>query len=131
MPTPYSIYNTRSLTDANAPTLFVANVTGAQTVYSDVFSGESSDGFSLSVFTTGTLTGTFTLWFTDNMFPDLTTDNDWIQDTSFSPTNPAGSAVKFFDEAGNAKAFRKRLKFVSASGTGTLKATVTVPVFIG
>ena len=129
MAVPYSIFNTRSGTDANAPALVGASLTGVVTAYSDPWSGESADGFNLSVFTTGTLSGTFTLWMTDKPYPGLADDTDWIQDTSFAPTNPAGGAVKFQDAAGNTKAYRKRLKFVNASGTGTITGYVTVPHF--
>lgn len=127
MPAPYSLFNTRSGTDASAPVLNFVAVSGTPTVYSDMWTGEDSDGYGLTVFTTGTLTGAFTLWMTDKINPDQTTDNDWVQDASFVPTNPAGAAVKFRDDGGNAKAYRKRLKYINASGTGNLQAFVTVP----
>lgn len=130
MATPYSVYNTRSGTDANAPVLVGVSVSGTPTVYSDMWTGESADGYNLSVFTTGTLTGTWTLWMTDKIQPTLADDSDWIQDTTFSPTNPAGAATKYMDAGGNAKAYRKRLKYVNASGTGTISAFVTVPRFV-
>lgn len=131
MATPYSVYNTRSGTDANAPVLVGFAVSGTPTVYSDMWSGESSDGYALTIFTTGTLTGTWTLWMTDKINPDTgANDNDWVQDTSFSPTNPAGAASKFRDDGGNTKAYRKRLKYVNASGSGNISAFVTVPKFV-
>jgi hypothetical protein len=126
---PVSIFNTRSATDPGAPTLNVATVTGAATVYSDLFAGEAADGYGMTVFTTGTLSGTFTLWVTDKMFASLADDTDWVQDTGFVPVNPAGAAAKFRDDAGNAKGAFKRLKFVNASGTGTLQGFVTTPAF--
>lgn len=129
MATPSSIYNTRSGTDANAPVLVGTAVSGTGPFYSDIWTGEDADGYSLSVFYTGTPTGTFTLWFTDKPNPDQTNDNDWIQDTAFSPTNPAGAGGKFGDPAGNFKSYRKRLKYVNASGSGTVTAYVTVPRF--
>jgi hypothetical protein len=129
--TPVKVYSTRSLTDANAPVIDGTAVSSTNTYYSDIWTGEDADGFSLSVFYTGTPTGTFTLWFTDKPLPDPTNDNDWIQDTSFSPTNPAGAAGKFGDPAGNFKSYRKRLKYVNASGSGNIFAYVTVPRFRG
>lgn len=122
MALPYSVYQTA----ANANKNGVA-VSGTSTFYSFTWSGEDADGYGLTVFYTGTPTGTFTLWGTDKPFADETTDNDWVQDTGFSPTNPAGAAGKFRDDGGNAKAYRKRLKYVNASGTGTIEAYVTVP----
>jgi hypothetical protein len=65
----------------------------------------------------------------DKPNPDQTNDNDWVQDTGFAPTNPAGSAGKMRDDTGNAKAYRKRIKYVNASGTGLLTGFVTVPRF--
>ena len=129
MAVPYSIFNTRSATDPGARDAVGVSVLGTPTIYSDMWTGESADGFNLTVFTTGTLTGTFTMWMTDKPSPDQTNDTDWVQDTTFAPTNPAGAAVKFMDAAGNAKAYRKRLKYVNASGTGVITAYVTVPHF--
>ena len=123
------IFNTRSGTDANAPAIAGVTASGTNTYYSDPFSGMDSDGASHTVFTTGTLTGTFTLWFTDIRNPTLADDSQWTQDTTYAPTNPAGAAVKFTDSMGNAKALRKRLKYVNASGSGTITAYVTVPTY--
>lgn len=127
MATAFSIFNTRNPADANGPTTVGVAVTGTPTVYSEVISGLESDGYGLTVTTTGTLTGTFTAWMTDLPFPGLANDNDWVQDTTFVPVNPAGAAIKFRDDAANAKAYKKRLKYVNASGTGTLVGYVTVP----
>lgn len=127
MAAPYSIFNTRggaSGTDPGAPDRDFVNVSGTPTIYSDAWTGEDSDGYGLTVFTTGTLTGTFTLWMTDKPLPTTATDADWVQDTSFVPTNPAGAAVKFRDDLGNAKAHKKRLKYVGAAGAGTIQGFV-------
>ena len=123
------IFNTRSGTDANAPKIDGVTLSGAGTTYSDLWSGMNSDGASITVFTTGTLTGTFTLWFTDKRNPSTADDSDWTQDTTFAPVNPAGAASKFSDSMGNAKALRKRLKYVNASGAGTITGMATVPQF--
>jgi len=127
MAAPFSIFNTRSATDPGAPAFNFVAVSGTPTVYSETWSGEDSDGSGLTIFTTGTLTGTFTLWMTDKPLPDLTADTDWVQDTSFTPTNPAGAAVKFRDDLGNAKSHKKRVKYVNASGSGNIQGFVTVP----
>lgn len=122
MALPYSVYQTA----ANADKDGVA-VSSTNTYYSFPWSGEDSDGYGLTVFFTGTPTGTFTLWGTDKPFASEADDTDWVQDTGFSPINPAGAAGKFRDDGGNAKAYRKRLKYVNASGSGVVKAYVTVP----
>ena len=132
MASPFSIFNTRSGTDANAPTLSTVSVSGTPTIYSEVISGLDADGAGVTFFTTGTLTGTFTAWVTDKPNPDVgANDNDWVPDTGFVPTNPAGAAVKFRDDTGNSKGWRKRYKYVNASGTGTIQGFATVPKFWG
>lgn len=123
----FSIYNDRSATDANAPAKLGVAVSGTSTFYSDVFSGAEADGYGLQLEWTGTPTGTFTLWMTEKANPSLADDTDWVQDTGFSPTNPAGSAGKFRDDTTGAKAFRKRVKYVNASGTGTVRGFASVP----
>ena len=127
MATPYSLYTTRSATDPGATDQVGVAVSSTNTYYSDMWTGENQDGYALTVFYTGTPTGTITLWMTDKPNPTLATDADWVQDTTFVATNPAGAAGKFRDDAANAKAARKRLKYVNASGTGVLSAFVTVP----
>lgn len=126
MASPFSIFNTVPA-DPGAPLINLVAVSGTPTVYSEPWSGEDADGYGLTVFATGTLTGTFTLWMTDKPLPNYANDDDWVQDTTFVPVNPAGAAVKFRDDGGNAKAAKKRLKYVSASGTGNLTGFVTVP----
>lgn len=125
----YSVYNQTggvAGTDANAPTMEgLINPSG--TKYSAMWTGLMRDGYGLHVETTGTLTGTFTLWMSDKKAPNEANDNDWVQDTAFAPSNPAGSAVKFRDDTGNAKAMHKRLKYVHGSGAGTILAYVSSP----
>lgn len=127
MATPYSLFNTRSGTDPAAGDKVGLAVSGAATHYSEVWTGENQDGYALTVFYTGTPTGTFTLWMTDKPNPSLADDSDWVQDTTFVASNPAGAAGKFRDDAANAKAARKRLKYVHAAGSGTVSAFVTIP----
>jgi hypothetical protein len=127
MSRPFSVYTTSNGSDANAPKQDGLAITSNGTYYSDMWTGRLADGYGLTVLTTGTLTGTFTLWMTDKPFPNLANDSDWVQDTTFAPTNPAGAGVSFRDDAGNAKAFHKRLKLVVSGGTGTAFAYVNVP----
>ena len=127
MAAPFSVFNSTSNVDPGAPMANFLPVSGAVTVYSDHWSGEDADGYGLTVFTTGTLNGTFTLWMTDKPLPALADDTDWVQDTSFAPVNPAGAPVKFRDDGGNAKAAKKRLKFVNGAGAGNIIGFATVP----
>lgn len=126
MSIPYAVFSTKSATDSEAPpTVGVVNPSG--TVYSKMWSGLKSDGYSLDVSTTGTLAGTLTLWNANKPQPSETDDTDWNQDTGFAPTAFAGAPVKYEDNTANDKAFRKRLKYVHTSGAGTLTAYVVAP----
>lgn len=119
-----SVYYTTAVTPIGEQTDGVA-VSSTTTFYSVPW--YSDDGQSITVFATGTMTGTFTLWHTDVDTPVLTSDVDWVQDTAFAPTNPAGADVKFTDNTAVHKSRWKRLKYVNASGTGTVKAWMTQP----
>lgn len=120
-----NIWMTLSGTDANAPAIEGVAVSSTNTYYSQVWHAHHATAYSLTQYYTGTLTGTFTLWYTDKRNPNLANDDDWVQDTTFSPTNPAGAAGKFGDQAGSFPALKKRLKYVNASGSGTLTGRVT------
>jgi len=123
----FPVFRQFSATDANAPAAEVTTVTGAGTYYSAPWSGLDADGYSATTQWTGTVAGTLTMWSTDKPFPDLATDADWVQDTTYAPTNPAGAAGISADSAGNAKGALKRQKLVVASGTGTIGTWVSVP----
>lgn len=112
--------------DSFAPPSEGVEVSSTNTYYSDMFGAASSDGQSIHLEWSGTPTGTFTLWCSDKPNPDESSDTDWVQDTSFSPTNPAGSASKMLDSGGNMKSNLKRIKYVNTSGTGTLYGWATV-----
>lgn len=126
---PLKIFVTASGTDGNAPLTDGIAVTGSNTYYSKTWSGLDTDGAAATLMWTGTPNGTLTLWMTDKPNYSEADDSDWVQDTSFSPTNPAGSASKMRDDTSNAKAFRKRIKYVNSSSSGTLFGYVTVPRF--
>lgn len=127
MSVPWAVYQTFSTTDANAPSTPGTTVSSTNTYYSVPWSGRLADGAGVTIFYTGTPTGTFTMWVTDKPNPGLANDNDWVQDTGFIATNPAGAAGSFRDDTANAKGYRKRLKYVNASGSGTITAYVTAP----
>lgn len=126
MPT-YKQFITQSGTDANAPSTNGVAVTGTNTYYSLMWGGEDSPGYDLHVEWTGTPTGTFTLQISDKPNPDETSDADWVASTEVAMTNPAGSASKFRVATLTSPAYRKRLKYVNATGSGTLTAYVTIP----
>ena len=93
------------------------------TYYSKRWSGDHDWG--LHVQTTGTLTGTWTLWASDKPQPSLTDDTDWVDMSAhadFVETNPAGSTTKWRVNSTLIKATWLRLKYVNASGTGTIYA---------
>jgi hypothetical protein len=79
-------------------------------------------GFQLE--TTGNLTGTFTLWYSDEEKPALDTDTDWVQDTSWVRTNPAAGTTKVKYAGSGLKGRWARVKYVNASGTGNLLGVV-------
>lgn len=121
----YSIFKTQS-SDSFAPATDGVAVSSTNTYYSSPWGAAGASGYSLHVEYTGTPTGTITLWYANKNNPDRSNDNDWIQDTTFSPTNPAGAAGKFGVPNALSRANLSRLKYVNASGTGTLTASVTL-----
>jgi hypothetical protein len=124
MSVPYKLFvTTETMTGLQTEGVAVSSTT---TYYSKPWGYGGTDGHSLQLEWSGTPTGTFTQWYSNKPNPSLTDDTDWIQDTDFAPTNPAGSASKMGDNAANFKANLKRIKYVNASGSGTLKGWVTV-----
>lgn len=97
-------------------------VSSTNTYYSTAIGAVDGQAVSFHCVWTGTPTGTFTLWYSNKPNADASSDTDWVQDTTFSPTNPAGSASKSFVTVGNLTALRVRLKYVNASGSGTIAA---------
>lgn len=91
--------------------------------------GQDAGSLSLDIETTGDLTGTWTLWYSNKQNVDLTaaSDADWVQDTTFSPTNPAAGVTHWFVSIGNVNARLVRLKYVNASGTGNIFARAESP----
>lgn len=124
---PFPIFVSQPAGDSGAPYTPGVAVSSTNTYYSKPWGASDADGHGLHMQWTGTPTGTLTMWMSDKPFPSEVDDADWVQDTTWSPTNPAGSASKARDDAGNAKAYRKRLKYVNASGSGVLYGWVSVP----
>lgn len=119
-----SIYVTRTTDFMGTQTEGVA-VSSTSTYYS--LPWMSDDGQNIHHYWTGTPTGTLTLWYSSKDHPLLTDDSDWVQDTGFTPTNPAGSAGQSMDNSSNSKSKWKRTKYVNASGSGVLYGNITHP----
>lgn len=99
---------------------------GTSTYYSKPWKGDVD--FGLTVVTSGTLTGTWTLWATDNPNASEADDTDWVDQSShadFVETNPAGSTTKWRVNSVLMRAGKFRLKYVNTSGTGNIYAYVT------
>lgn len=95
-------------------------VSSTNTYYTSVMSGKHTSGQGFTLKWTGTPTGTFTFWVTDKPNPSLADDTDWVQDsTNFTAVNPAGSASTAQHNVTSRHAFC-RVKYVNASGSGTL-----------
>jgi hypothetical protein len=118
----YQIYQDNTSTNG------AVAVSSTNTYYSDAFAARDGRAVSFHLVWTGTPTGTFTLWYSNKPNADASSDSDWVQDTTFSPTNPAGSASKGFYTVGNLCAERIRVKYVNASGSGTLIGWAQVAV---
>lgn len=101
-------------------------VTSTNTYYGLPVRPHGAGRFSHHLGWTGTPAGTLTLWYTNLASPGLASDADWIQDTTWAPVNPAGSAGSTFVTTGNVAAAWVRVKYVNASGTGTLWGHATV-----
>lgn len=125
MAQPVALFNTVEASALGYRTDGVS-VSGTTTYYGIPMSGHHSGTWSLHLVWSGTPNGTFTLWESNVPNPDLTSDADWVQDTTFSPTNPAGSASKMFDNVANGGARWWRVKYVNSSGSGTLKGFAVV-----
>lgn len=102
-------------------------VTGANTYYSDIFQMKIGQPCSIHTEWTSTPTGTFTLWYSNKMKPNVASDADWVQDTSFPASNPAGSASKSFISISLMTARSIRLKYVNSASSGTILCWVEMP----
>lgn len=78
--------------------------------------------YGLQVNTTGTLTGTWTVWYSNKENPSEADDTDWVQDTSAPVTNPAGATTKWAYDAVDFARKWARLKYVNSGGAGSIFA---------
>lgn len=123
MSTPIKLFVT---TTGEAPTTNGKAVSGTDTYYSKMWGGFGADAYDLQVFWTGDPTGTFTLQVSNKPNPVESTDADWTTSTEITVVNPAGSASGFRVAKGDSPG-KKRLKYVNASGSGTMTGYATVP----
>jgi len=96
----------------------------AATVYSKSGAVRGRNALSIMYFWTGTLAATATLWASNLDNPDKTNDNDWVQVTDVTLTNPTSGGGKFGVTVGNAHFKYYRLKFAGPTGAGNLSVYV-------
>jgi hypothetical protein len=71
---------------------------------------------------TGTPTGTFSLWSSNDAAAELDTDVGWIEETGISvPAQPAGSAGATMVHIFHSGARWLRVKYAHTSGTGSIR----------
>lgn len=98
-------------------------VTGTNSYYSPVQKIQNVRDCSYQLSWTGTPTGTFAVWVSNKFLPDTTTDNDWVQlSLAVAIVQPAGAASKDIADISAAPFMHMRLKYVNASGSGTITA---------
>lgn len=95
-------------------------VTASGTQYSKKMLPSREGHLGFTIESTGTVTATLTLWYSDEENPSEASDTDWVQDTSWSPTNPAGAATKVKYVVEGLRARWARVKSVTSGGAGNL-----------
>lgn len=100
-------------------------VSGTTTYYSDPTDVARILNPSYHLEWSGTPTGTFTVWGSNKTDPNLTNDADWFSPAlAIAIVQPAGTASKDFVDLGGWPFRKLRLKYVNASGTGTIHAFI-------
>lgn len=119
----YKIWGDGPIDSPASPTQVVS---GTDTYYSQPVGVPDGKPVSFHVTFTGTPTGTLSLWYTNKPNANRANDTDWVQDSTFTPSNPAGAGVTAFYTVGNLTCKSARLKYVNAAGSGTVVAWATV-----
>lgn len=121
----FSLFNTTSNTDANAPMTRGVAVSSTNVYYSGLISG--SVELSLQLAWTGDPTGTIVIQGSNKQEPDVTSDDDWFDITpTDAPDNPAGSAADTSATVNDVNCKFKRVKYTNASGSGVLSGDAAV-----
>ncbi len=121
----HELFLTLSSTGAAAHLTSGVAVSATNTYYSAKISG--SNYLSLQLAWTGTPTGTFTVQGSDKEIPNEASDTDWYSITpTQAPSNPAGSAAATSGRVNEFNSRWKRIKYVNASGSGTLTGYAAV-----
>lgn len=123
----YKMFTTEATDGRSGRTDGVA-VSGTSTYYSSPIALGVGSQLSLSLHWTSTASGTTTLWKANRPNPDVTSDADWSSVALGSLSGPGGVAGNSSEEYGNLGAGLFRVKYVNASGSGTLYAYGNVPV---
>jgi hypothetical protein len=97
---------------------YITNPTGTKYTGKMAPTEDGRLGFRLE--TTGTLSGTFTLWYSNEHAPAEGSDTDWTQDATWAPTSPAGAATNVLYAVADLKARWARVKYVHSAGAGVL-----------
>lgn len=93
---------------------------GSGTQYSTPGAARGRTQLSIHLEFSGTLTTAATLWASNKHEPILANDNDWVQKTDVTFVGAAGAAAKEEVPVSGANARWYRIKFVTASGSGTI-----------
>lgn len=117
----YKLFSTRTAGNAGYLLEGVAVSGGAGSYFrSTKFRGSPQGLLSFTLRWTGTPTGVFTLWYSDKDSPDPASETDWKQDTTWSPTNPAGAAGEAsYQISGISKRWVK-VRYENTAGSGNV-----------
>jgi hypothetical protein len=112
--------------DYNAKIFDDGAMASTNTIYSERFSLKQGSLFSLHLEWTedsASLTGTFTIWESNKPDPDPDSVTDWVQNTDITFTAVSGAGSEFIN-VGNAAARFYMVRYVNATGAGTLQCWI-------
>lgn len=102
-----------------------AGATASADLYSKRMPGPAKSGrFSVHAEWDGTVNGVLRLYYSNKPNPAEGSTTDWVEDTTFSASDPAGSPGSTFVPAGNASCRWLMIMFDRTSGTGALSVWV-------
>lgn len=121
----YRLFDTRTQDASGVATDGVATPAGAQDFYSKKMRVSPAGDIGFQLIWTGVPTGVFTLWYSDVEQPNEANDNDWVPDTSWVPTNPAGAASKGKYVISGIRTKWVRIKYAHTGGVGVMSGKGT------